>query len=117
MKIVLGPIVAKRSRIDLSKPMMSDVMPTMAVMPMTIPRTVNPERILFVRTVSNAMAMTSLSRSTRMAMAPARLLPSQGFDRIQSGCPRCRVQTEEEPDERGDADAERAGPHLDGCWK
>ena len=36
------------------------VMPTIDVMPMTTPRTVSPERILFVRTVSNAIEMTSL---------------------------------------------------------
>ena len=41
-------------------------MPTIDVMPMTTPSTVSPERILLVRTVSNAIATTSLTRPSRM---------------------------------------------------
>ena len=69
MKIVLGPIALIMSRSDWSKPRMSAVMPTIDVMPMTTPRTVRPERILFVRTVSNAIEMTSLKSPARMAMS------------------------------------------------
>ena len=47
------------SRSDSSKPRISDVMPTIEVMPMTTPRIVSAERILFVRSVSNAITATS----------------------------------------------------------
>src|SRR5437879_566911 len=43
-------------------------MPTIDVIPMTTPRTVSADRILFAQMVSNAIAITSLSRATRMAM-------------------------------------------------
>src|SRR5262245_60573046 len=111
MKIVFGPIVANRSRMDLSKPMMSDVMPTMAVMPITMPSTVSPERILLVRTVSNAIPMTSLKRSMR---ADTSLLPPQRFDGIEASGARCRIKPEEQSDKGRDADAEGHRPRLDG---
>ena len=44
------------SRSDWSKPRIIAVMPTIEVMPMTTPSTVSAERILLVRTVSNAIA-------------------------------------------------------------
>src|ERR1043166_956492 len=90
---------------------MSDVMPTIAVMPMTMPSTVRPERILFVRTVSNAMTMTSLKRSTRNFMpSPASSFSSKRFDRIETRSARGGIQPEEQADERRDADAERDRP-------
>ena len=46
-------------------------MPTIDVMPMTTPRTVNPERSLLVRTVSNAIAITSQNSARRIAIYPA----------------------------------------------
>src|SRR5262252_7114224 len=61
--------------------MISEVMPTIAVMPITMPSTVNPERILFVRTVSNAITMTSLNRSRRADMRYSRLSASMGSSR------------------------------------
>ena len=67
-KMVLGPICRIRSRIDSSKPRMSAVMPTIDVIPMTTPSTVRPERSLFVRTVSNAMLITSPMRPKRIAI-------------------------------------------------
>ena len=54
-KMVFGPIARIMSRSDWSKPRISDVMPTIDVMPMTTPSTVSAERILLVRTVSNAI--------------------------------------------------------------
>ena len=60
--IVLGPSWLIESRSDLSKPRMSDVMPTIEVMPMTTPSTVSAERILFVRSVSIDIATISPSR-------------------------------------------------------
>ena len=40
---LLGPSSRKRSRSDSSKPRMSDVMPTIEVMPMTTPSTVSAD--------------------------------------------------------------------------
>ena len=60
MKIVSGPIAVRMlSCSDVSNPRISAVIATIDVMPMTTPSTVRPERILFVRTVSKAMTMTS----------------------------------------------------------
>ena len=56
------------SRSDSSKPRIIAVMPTIDVIPMTTPRTVSAERILFERTVSAAIAMTSVIRPTRIAI-------------------------------------------------
>ena len=60
-KIVFGPSCRMLSRSDWSKPRTSDVMPTIAVMPMTTPRTVNAERSLLTRSVSSASVTTSPS--------------------------------------------------------
>ena len=54
-KIVFGPSARMLSRSDSSKPRMSDVMPTIDVMPMTTPRMVSAERSLLLRSVSSAM--------------------------------------------------------------
>src|SRR5262245_35847890 len=120
-----------RSRIDSSKPRMSAVMPTIDVMPMTTPSTVSAERILLVRTVSNAITITSLKRPTRIAMISvpsaryptchestrARRTPSlspQRFNRIEPRGAHRRIQTEEQPDDGRDADAEDDRPDFDG---
>ena len=66
-KIVFGPIWPIESRSDWSNPRMSDVMPTIDVMPMTTPSTVSAERILLVRSVSIDMPTISLSRPERKA--------------------------------------------------
>ena len=58
--IVFGPSWLIESRSDWSKPRMSEVMPTIEVMPMTTPSTVSAERILLVRSVS--IDMTTISR-------------------------------------------------------
>ena len=58
-KTVSGPISRMLSRSDSSKPRMSDVMPTMAVMPMTMPRMVSPDRIFWVRMVVTAITTIS----------------------------------------------------------
>ena len=57
--IVFGPSWLIESRSDWSKPRMSEVMPTIDVMPMTTPSTVSAERILLVRRVS--IDMTTIS--------------------------------------------------------
>ena len=49
--IVSGPSWLIESRNDWSKPRISEVIPTIDVMPMTTPSTVNAERILLVRSV------------------------------------------------------------------
>src|SRR5439155_24598621 len=117
-------------------------MPTIDVMPITTPSTVSAERILFDRTVSNAIAITSLMSVPRIAICylpttinatlaelaenissacsacsalivvPS-LLPPQRLDRIQPRRAHRRIQAEEEADQRGDADAERDRPRLD----
>src|SRR5712692_1645561 len=112
MKIVLGPIVLIISRSDWSKPRIIAVIPTIDVIPMTTPSTVSAERILLPRTVSNAIDTTSPKRLTRNAIRPASF-PSQRFDRIEARGPHRRIQAEKQPDERGDADAERDRPDLD----
>ncbi len=63
--IVFGPIWLIESRSDLSNPRMSDVMPTIDVMPITTPSTVSAERILLVRSVSIDMPTISRMRPER----------------------------------------------------
>src|SRR6266851_1184952 len=99
---------------------MSAVIPTIDVIPITTPRIVSAERILLVRTVSSAIATTSVSRPTRMIIARgvsspqrARSFPSERLDRIEPRGPHRRIQTEEETDERRDADAEGDRPDFD----
>src|SRR5687768_11361554 len=101
--MVFGPSSWMLSRSELSKPRMSDVMPTIDVMPMTTPRIVSADRILFVRTVSSAMRRTS-PRSP--------LFTPQCLDRIERRGPGRRVGAEEQANGRGYADAKHDGPHL-----
>src|SRR5438045_9431134 len=95
------------SRSDSSKPRISEVMPTIDVMPMTTPSTVRAERILFVRSVSIDIPTISLSNPARI---PAMLFPPQRFDRIERRRPHCRIHAEEEADDRRDADADEHRP-------
>ncbi len=84
-KIVSGPTARIMSRSDWSKPRIIAVMPTIDVMPMTTPRMVSAERILFERTVSKAITTTSLIRPIRIATwVLLSLLVAQGFDRIEA---------------------------------
>src|SRR6476661_3077534 len=78
-KTVFGPRARIESRSDSSKPRISDVMPTIDVMPMTTPSTVSAERILLVRSVSIDIDTISRSSPDRIA---AMLLAPQGFDRV-----------------------------------
>src|SRR5207244_1195101 len=89
---------------------MSDVMATIDVMPITTPSTVKPERLLLVRTVSNAITTTS-------PMSPARilLLTAKGLNRIESRGAARGVHSKKQPDQRGNADSDCDRPHLDGC--
>ena len=64
--IVFGPSWLIESRSDSSKPRMSDVMPTIDVMPMTTPSTVSAERILFVRSVSIDIVTISPKQAGRI---------------------------------------------------
>src|ERR1044072_9570000 len=83
---------------------MSEVIPTMAVMPSTTPRIVSDERILLLRRVSSAMRTTS----------PARLLfTAQCLDGVQRRGARCGIHPEEQSDGGGDADAEDDRPRLE----
>src|SRR5947208_3764434 len=107
---VFGPSCLNKSRKDWSKPRMSDVIPTIDVMPMTTPRTVSAERILLARSVSKDMTTISESRPVRTVFM---LFAPQGFDRIQFRRAHRGIQTKEQSDERGNADAHRHGPRLD----
>src|SRR5919197_893989 len=107
--IVFGPSVLIASRKDRSKPRMSDVMPTIDVMPMTTPSTVSAERILLARSVSHDMTMISDSSPVRTVFM---LFAPQGFNRIEFRRAHRRVEAEEEADERRDADPERDRPRL-----
>src|SRR5438045_804959 len=141
MKIVSGPIARIIARSDSSNPRIIAVMPTIDVMPITTPSTVSADRILFDRTVSNAVATTSLTRDALITMSwnggsaalqgcrgrprgrpeglrderphDATSFPPQRLDRIQARGAHRRIQPEEEPHERGDADTERDRPRLD----
>ena len=98
------------SRSDWSKPRISAVMPTIDVMPMTTPSTVSAERILLVRTVSNAI-------DDDFAEAGRRGSPSR-YSRLSASIGSRRaariagIQAEEQADQRGDADAERRPTRL-----
>src|SRR5688572_410820 len=102
--MVFGPSCSMLSRSELSKPRISDVMPTIDVMPMTTPRMVRAERSLLVRTVSSAMRTTSPSSPL---FTPERLYR---IERCGAGG---RVGAEEQSDGRGDADAEDNRPDLE----
>src|SRR6187401_1327522 len=108
--IVLGPSSRIMSRSDSSKPRMSDVIPTIEVMPMTTPRIVSADRILFVRSVSSAITNTSRQRL---------LFTSQGLDGIERCRSRRGIRAEEEADGGCDGHAENNGPHLESCreWR
>src|SRR4051794_30670896 len=125
--MTLGPACAMSSRSDSSKPRTSAVIPTMDVMPMTTPRTVRADRSLFASSVSNAIATTSPTRPSRIAMAP-RLSPRrqnagfcvvplfvpQRFDRIQPRRLERGIHAEEDADGRREADADRERPPRQG---
>ena len=93
---MFGPSARIESRSDSSKPRISDVIPTIDVMPMTTPSTVNAERILLVRSVSNAMR-DDFARTDRLANLPrptrASALRSDRARRAHR-----RIQAEEQPD-------------------
>ena len=108
--IVFGPSWLIESRSESSKPRMSDVIPTIDVMPMTTPSTVSAERILLVRSVSSDIATISPSSPARIRRH--RLFAPQRFDRIEPRRPHRRIQAEEQPDDRGDADADGDRPEL-----
>ena len=82
------------SRNESSNPRMIELIPTMAVMPMTTPRTVSAERILFARIVPMAIAIVSAKSATLTIDA---LFPSERFDRIEPRRLDRRVEAEEEP--------------------
>ncbi len=75
--MVLGPSSRIESRSVSSKPRISEVMPTIDVMPMTTPRTVSAERILLVRSVSTDMPTISLSSPARIPAIYSRLIYSR----------------------------------------
>src|SRR5687767_3481630 len=91
------------ARSELSKPRMSDVMPTIEVMPMTTPSTVSPDRILLARRVSSAMRRTSPSSP---------LFTSERLNRVERCGTRGRVRAEEQADGSRNAHAEKNRPQF-----
>src|SRR5262245_55655623 len=84
---------------------MSDVIPTIEVMPMTTPRMVRAERSLLPLIVSRAMRTTSPASD---------LFTAQRLDGVEPCRARGGVEPEEQADGGGDGDAEhhRPGLHL-----
>src|SRR3989441_5147010 len=115
-KMVSGPSWRMPSRSDSSKPRIIAVMPTTAVIPMTMPSTVSPERSLFARSVSSAMTTTSL-RSPYRIKGPScfftHSFPTECFDWIEPRGARRRIRAEEQTDTCCDPDAERHRPQLE----
>ena len=68
-KIVRGPSDRIESRSDVSKPRIRAVMLTIEVMPMTTPRMVSAERILFAHSVSKAISAVSRKSARRFSRA------------------------------------------------
>ena len=83
--MIFGPIVLIASRSDWSKPRIIAVIPTIDVMPITTPSTVSAERSLLVRTVSKAIATTSVKRLARIVVAPRRHSFRHSFLRASMG--------------------------------
>ena len=67
-----------RSRNDSSNPRMIELIPTMAVMPITTPRTVSAERILLAQIVAMAMLMVSVMSATLPSDPIPALAPQSG---------------------------------------
>ena len=76
---------------------MSDVIPTIDVMPMTMPSTVRPDRILLVRSVSTDITKISLNSPQRMLL----FLP-KSFDGVKRGGAHGRVETKRQAHHGGD---------------
>ena len=71
--MVLGPSSRIMSRNESSKPRMIELMPTIAVMPITTPRTVSPDRILLARIVPSAIPIVSAKSATRTMFVSSRI--------------------------------------------
>ena len=68
-KIVFGPSELIELRSEVSKPRISEVIPTIDVTPITTPSTVSAERILLLRSVSNAISAVSRSSANCLVNA------------------------------------------------
>src|SRR5262245_13457870 len=82
---------------------MSEVIPTIEVMPMTTPRMVRAERSLLPLIVSRAMRTTSPASD---------LFTAQCLDGVEPRRARGGIEPEEEAHGGGDGDAEHHGPGL-----
>src|SRR5262245_20282549 len=83
---------------------MSEVTPTIDVMPMTTPRMVRPDCSLLARSVSSAM---------RKISPASPLFTAERLDRVQLRGARGRIGPEEQPDAGGDADPEHDRPGFE----
>src|SRR5918996_205152 len=116
----LAPISLISPTIDSSSPRTSEVIPTMAVTPMTIPRIVRNERSLWATSVSMAMRALSricvspwLSRSRVRSEVPESSLMSEGHDRIEPRGLGRGVDPEHDADQRRHPDPQRDRPPLE----
>src|SRR5687767_1699606 len=111
---VFGPSRRIDSCIDSSNPRMSDVIPTIDVIPMTMPSTVSADRILLTLNVSRAIAAVSLNSAKRAISVDIGLLASQSLDWIQHRCASSWIPAEEQSDEGGNhhTDDYRPGLHF-----
>ena len=79
-------------------------MPTIAVIPITTPTIVKAERILFARSVCNAMNPISLNSAIRSFKS----FLSERFDRTQAGRTQCRIQAENQTNDTRHTDAKNS---------
>ena len=72
---LLGKAVTDKKRVNREDPGNPDDCPTIAVMPMTTPSTVRPERILLALMVPRAIPIVSAKSARRTAMGATRQEP------------------------------------------
>src|SRR5580765_7715230 len=100
---------------EVLRPRTSEVMPTTAVIPMTMPRTVREERSLLTRSVDRAMRR--FSSSARRPGFFSLLFMAQRLDGIQPGRAVGGVDPEDEPHQKNDHQRQGHRPETHGGGK
>src|SRR5215472_15908762 len=135
--MTLGPTVASRSRTLSSRPRPIEETPITTATPITMPRTVNPERSLLVRMVSTAICRISPNsllpiigtryfpalrqnrhsrdQTTFRYFLGSWLLVPQRFDWIEIGGLPCGINPEDQSDARGGTESERDPEQREFC--
>ena len=111
-KMVSGPRPSSISRNERSNPRTSDVIPTIAVIPITTPTIVNAERILFARSVSTAITPISLNSAARSFT----LFLSERFNRAQPRRTYRWVQAKDQSYYSSHPNTKSNRPSLHGSW-